>query len=159
MSFCAWSSCILSWLVNPFAAPGVIIVVYAHAPVASSNAYDLPSLPAPGSVPLLLTNVIEAVAILRDADAFLGQLRLLLLVALVTGVFSGLRGGSCDLAGARFGARLRQRLLESLLQQEVQRGLRPAAACAVFVRRWCAVRARALCALAPVALVLRGPLP
>ena len=71
------------------------------------------------AVPYLYGKVIDAIAINPDVDAFRRYMLLLLLTALITGIFTGLRGSTFIVIGGRFCQRLRQNLFEALLEQEL----------------------------------------
>ena len=71
------------------------------------------------TVPLLYGRVIDAIGIQQDPQAFKVNILALMGTAVVTGIFTGLRGSTFIVVGGRFGKRLRARLFASLLEQEM----------------------------------------
>ena len=53
---------------------------------------------------------------LQDPEKFKRYILMLIVTALVTGVFTGLRGSTFIVLGGRFGKRLRVKLFEALLR-------------------------------------------
>eukprot|EP00670_Eutreptiella_braarudii_P021314 CAMPEP_0174347014 /NCGR_PEP_ID=MMETSP0811_2-20130205/2941_1 /TAXON_ID=73025 ORGANISM="Eutreptiella gymnastica-like, Strain CCMP1594" /NCGR_SAMPLE_ID=MMETSP0811_2 /ASSEMBLY_ACC=CAM_ASM_000667 /LENGTH=179 /DNA_ID=CAMNT_0015472159 /DNA_START=185 /DNA_END=720 /DNA_ORIENTATION=+ len=70
-------------------------------------------------IPFLLGKIIDAVALYRNTEDFHRYTLYLVATAAVTGVFTGLRGSTFMVVGARFSVRMRQRLFDSILRQEV----------------------------------------
>jgi hypothetical protein len=79
------------------------------------------SLAAAGEsfIPLFFGKLIDAVSIDRDDDAFHKYMLYLILITMGTGIFTGVRGSTFILVGARFSVRLRRALFRSLLRQEI----------------------------------------
>ncbi len=71
------------------------------------------------ALPLYTGNVVNAVAIKKDKAEFKRGIIILVGVAIVAAVFSGIRGSTLTVSFARLKMRLRQRLFENLLRQEI----------------------------------------
>ena len=71
------------------------------------------------AIPFLFGKIIDSIALDQNTAKFHQYMLYLVLCAAVTGCFTGLRGSTFIIVGARFSARLRQRLFDALLQQEV----------------------------------------
>lgn len=74
---------------------------------------------AAASVPHFTGNLVDAVAIDRDPEAFRRYSSMLLAAALASGVFAGLRGSVFTVQMARLNSRVRRRLFDSVLSQDV----------------------------------------
>ncbi|GAB5361251.1 hypothetical protein AAMO2058_000697400 [Amorphochlora amoebiformis] len=71
------------------------------------------------SIPFLMGRLIDSIALDEDEDRFHRWMLILVVVACVTGIFTGIRGSTFTIVGARFSCRLRESLFRSLLSQEV----------------------------------------
>ena len=71
------------------------------------------------SVPHFTGNLVDAVAIDRDPEAFRRYSSMLLAAALASGIFAGLRGSVFTVQMARLNSRVRRRLFDSVLSQDV----------------------------------------
>ena len=71
------------------------------------------------ALPLYTGNVVNAVAIKRNKEEFKRGIIVLVAVAVVAAIFSGIRGSTLTVSFARLKMRLRQRLFENLLRQEM----------------------------------------
>ena len=76
-------------------------------------------------IPFLLGKIIDAVALYRNTEDFHRYTLYLVATAAVTGVFTGLRGSTFMVVGARFSVRMRQRLFDSILRQVWRSHLHP----------------------------------
>lgn len=74
---------------------------------------------AAASVPHFTGELVDSVAIDRNPDAFHRYALLLLVAALSSGVFAGLRGSVFTVQMARLNARVRRRLFDAILSQDV----------------------------------------
>jgi ATP-binding cassette subfamily B (MDR/TAP) protein 9 len=88
------------------------LLVFAYASLVVAAAGDT-------TIPFLYGQLIDAIAINRDPDKFTTYMLLLVLTAVVTGVFTGFRGSTFIVIGGRFSVRLRRRLFSSLMRQEL----------------------------------------
>ena len=71
-------------------------------------------------VPLFLGKMIDAIAIEEDSGKFDRLMLYLVVTAAVTGLFTGVRGSTFMIVGARFGVRVRQKLFDALLLQDAE---------------------------------------
>eukprot|EP00968_Pinguiococcus_pyrenoidosus_P022918 scaffold3469_cov246-Pinguiococcus_pyrenoidosus.AAC.6 len=85
------------------------------------TAFGALSIAAAGEsvIPFLLGKAIDAVALNDDTKKFEKYMLYLVITAAVTGVFTGIRGSTFLVVGARFSMRLRQRLFDSVLKQDM----------------------------------------
>jgi len=74
---------------------------------------------AAASIPHFTGELVDAVAIDRDESAFKRYSLTLLVAALASGVFAGLRGSVFTVQMARLNSRLRRRLFDTILAQDV----------------------------------------
>ena len=74
---------------------------------------------AAASIPHFTGELVDAVAIDRDESAFKRHSLTLLVAALASGVFAGLRGSVFTVQMARLNSRLRRRLFDTILAQDV----------------------------------------
>lgn len=74
---------------------------------------------AAASVPHFTGNLVDAVAIDRDPEAFRRYSTWLLIAALCSGVFAGLRGSIFTVQMARLNTRIRRRLFDAILSQDI----------------------------------------
>ena len=71
------------------------LLVFAYASLVVAAAGDT-------TIPFLYGQLIDAIAINRDPDKFTTYMLLLVLTAVVTGVFTGFRGSTFIVIGGRF---------------------------------------------------------
>ena len=74
---------------------------------------------AAASIPHFTGELVDAVAIDRDESAFRRHSLTLLVAALASGIFAGLRGSVFTVQMARLNSRLRRRLFDTILAQDV----------------------------------------
>ena len=74
------------------------LLVFAYASLVVAAAGDT-------TIPFLYGQLIDAIAINRDPDKFTTYMLLLVLTAVVTGVFTGFRGSTFIVIGGRFSVR------------------------------------------------------
>ena len=74
---------------------------------------------AAASIPHFTGELVDAVAIDRDESAFKTYSLTLLIAALLSGIFAGLRGSIFTVQMARLNSRLRRRLFDTILSQDV----------------------------------------